>query len=114
MDRPMWSLPAWVVAPTHRGSAQPSMRVWCADYVQVILQTKRAIVMTASPLQPSTRESLDGSAAGDHDAPYVFGRLPRALAPFPFSTRELARLMVMRSRVHAGLYGIDDGVPQLA
>ncbi len=68
--------------------------------------------MTPSPLQHSTRESLDGSAAGDHDAPYVFGRLPRALAPFPFSTRELARLMVVRSRVQAGLYAIDDSAPQ--
>jgi hypothetical protein len=68
--------------------------------------------MTPSPLQHSTPESLDGSGAGDDDAPCVFGRLPRALAPFPFSTRELARLMVVRSRVHAGLYGIDDSAPQ--
>lgn len=70
--------------------------------------------MRPSPLEHSTRESLDGPAAGDHDTPYVFGRIPRALAPFPFSTRELARLMVVRSRVHAGLFGIDDGAPQHA
>jgi hypothetical protein len=70
--------------------------------------------MTPSPLQHSTRETLDGTGAGDHDAPYVFGRIPRAVAPLPFSTRELARLMVIRSRVQAGLCGVDDGVPQLA
>lgn len=44
-------------------------------------------------------ESRDGGGAADHDAPFVFGRLPSAQAPFPFSTRELARLMVLRSRV---------------
>jgi hypothetical protein len=48
------------------------------------------------------RESLDGVGAGDHDAAYIFGRLPRALAPFPFSTREFARLLVLRGRVRAG------------
>jgi hypothetical protein len=34
-------------------------------------------------------ESLDGFGAADHDSRYVFGRLPRALAPFPFSTRQI-------------------------
>jgi hypothetical protein len=48
------------------------------------------------------RESRDGIGAGDHDEPYVFGRVPRAIAPFPFSTREFARLLVMRSRVQDG------------
>lgn len=69
--------------------------------------------MTSSFVEHSTRESLDGSGAGDHDAPYVFGRRPRAMAPFPFSTRELARLMIVRSRLQAGVGGIDDRVPQL-
>jgi hypothetical protein len=59
--------------------------------------------MTPSSIDPRAgRESHDGIAAGgDHDAPYVFGRLPRALAPFPFSTREFARLLVLRSRVRS-------------
>lgn len=69
--------------------------------------------MTSSFVEHSTRESLDGSGAGDHDAPYVFGRRPPAMAPFPFSTRELARLMIVRSRLQAGVGGIDDRVPQL-
>ena len=70
--------------------------------------------MTPSPTEHSTAESLDGSGAGDHDIPYVFDRLPRAAAPFPFSTREFARLMVLRSRARAGLACRDDGVPLAA
>jgi hypothetical protein len=68
------------------------------------------------PSQPQTersiRESHDGFGAGDHDLPFVFGRVPRVLAPFPFSTRQLGRLMVLRSRLQAGCYGIDDFVSQ--
>lgn len=40
--------------------------------------------------------SLDGHGAGDHDQPYRFGRRPRADVPFPFSTRQYARLLVLR------------------
>ena len=43
--------------------------------------------------------SLDGDGAGDHDQPYRFGWRPRASVPFPFNTREYARLLVFRSRV---------------
>jgi hypothetical protein len=50
---------------------------------------------------PAT-ESVDGRGAGDHDQPYCFGRRPRLVAPYPFSTRQLARLLVLRSRVQAG------------
>jgi hypothetical protein len=49
------------------------------------------------------RESRDGVGAGDRDVSYVFGHVPRADAPFPFSTREFARLMVLRSRLRSGL-----------
>ena len=45
----------------------------------------------------------DGDGAGDHDLPYRFGRRPRAAAPYPFSTRQYMRLLVLRSRVQAGL-----------
>ena len=50
-----------------------------------------------------TPDSPDGRGGGDHDLVYVFGRVPRAATPFPFSTREFARLMVVRSRFRAGL-----------
>jgi hypothetical protein len=56
----------------------------------------------------TTSSSLDGSGAGDHDLPYRFGGRPRASAPHPFSTRQYARLLVLRSRVQAGLVGADD------
>jgi hypothetical protein len=49
----------------------------------------------------------DGEGAGDHDRPYRFGRRPTSLAPYPFSTRQYARLLVLRSRVRAGLAGLD-------
>jgi hypothetical protein len=48
-------------------------------------------------------ESLDGIGAADHDSAYVFGRVPRVMAPFPFSTRQLVRLLILRSRVRDGL-----------
>ncbi len=55
-----------------------------------------------------SRGTLDGAGAGDHDLPYRLGRRPRAEAPYPFSTRQYARLLSLRSRVQAGLFGADD------
>jgi hypothetical protein len=52
--------------------------------------------------------SHDGTGAGDHDVPYQFGWRPRASAPYPFSTQQYARLLMLRSRVQAGLTGSDD------
>jgi hypothetical protein len=43
--------------------------------------------------------SLDGGGAADHDQPYRFGFRPRASAPYPFNTRQYARLLVLRSRI---------------
>ena len=45
--------------------------------------------------------TLDGSGAGDPDMPYRFGRRPNVSQPFPFSTHEYARLLILRSRVQA-------------
>ena len=53
-------------------------------------------------------DSRDGTGAGDHDQPYRFGRRPRSSATYPFSTRQYARLLVLRSRVQAGQSGADD------
>ena len=49
---------------------------------------------TSLPVSP-----IDGPGAGDHDQPYRFGRRPSARAPFPFTERQFARLLVLRSRV---------------
>jgi len=46
--------------------------------------------------------TLDGSGAGDHDQSYRFGRKPTSSQPFPFSTHEYARLLILRSRIQAG------------
>lgn len=35
----------------------------------------------------------------DHDQPYRFGLRPRSTHPFPFTTREYARLLILRSRI---------------
>ena len=43
--------------------------------------------------------SRDGQGAGDHDQPYRFGWRPRASVPYPFNTRQFARLLVLRGRV---------------
>jgi hypothetical protein len=48
----------------------------------------------STPVSP-----FDGPGAGDHDEPYRFGRRPNARAPFPFTERQYARLLVFRSRV---------------
>ncbi len=45
--------------------------------------------------------SKDGSGAGDNDQPYVFGRRPRAIAPWPFTERQYARLLIVRGRLRA-------------
>ncbi len=42
--------------------------------------------------------SLDGAGAGDHDQPYRFGGRPRTSVPYPFNTRQYARLLVLRGR----------------
>jgi hypothetical protein len=52
--------------------------------------------------------SLDGDGAGDHDQPYRFGWRPRASVPYPFNTRQYARLLILRSRVRGQLSQADE------
>ena len=59
------------------------------------------------PMQPDLRGSLDGAGASDCDMPYRFGSRPRTEVPFPFSTRQYARLLILRSRVRAGVFAAD-------
>jgi len=53
------------------------------------------------PPTTTTIGTLDGDGAADHDLPYRFGRKPSVRAPFPSSTHQYARLLILRSRVHA-------------
>jgi hypothetical protein len=57
---------------------------------------------------PVAPGSKDGRGCADHDQPYTFGRRPRGVAPFPFTTRQYARLLALRGRVADGLIGGDD------
>jgi hypothetical protein len=40
-------------------------------------------------------------AAPSYDEPYRFGRKPTSRAPFPFTQREFARLLIVRSRMQS-------------
>jgi hypothetical protein len=64
--------------------------------------------MQSLPQTHQAAGSLDGQGAGDCDQPYVFGHRPRSNATGPFTTRQFSRLLVLRSRVEAGLFGADD------
>ncbi len=55
--------------------------------------------MERTHLHETGAGSKDGSGAGDNDQPYVFGRRPRAVAPYPFTERQYARLLIVRGRV---------------
>lgn len=37
--------------------------------------------------------------AADNDQPYRFGQQPRAVAPWPFTERQYARLLILRGRI---------------
>ena len=45
--------------------------------------------------------SKDGNTAGDNDQPYRFGRRPSVRAPYPFTERQYARLLILRGRIQA-------------
>ncbi len=65
-------------------------------------------VTPPTPETLDTTGSKDGRGCADHDQPYTFGRRPRGVAPFPFTTRQYARLLALRGRIADGLLGADD------
>ena len=83
--------------------AQPALDTSGVVIATPIKRTREIVMNTGSettaPNGPITSGSLDGVGAGDHDIPYRFGRGPSASAPFPFTTREFARLLVLRGRL---------------
>jgi hypothetical protein len=54
----------------------------------------------ASQINPVNR-AHDIVAAASYDEEYRFGRKPNTRAPFPFTEREFARLLIVRSRIQA-------------
>ena len=66
--------------------------------------------MPAQPQHQHQQQQALAQASGpaDHDQPYRFGYQPNHQHPYPFNTRQYARLLVLRSRLHAGLVGPGD------
>jgi hypothetical protein len=64
--------------------------------------------MTPEPVDATTG-SQDGDGAAGHDVLYRFGRPPTSERTYPFTTRQYARLLVLRSQLQAGMFGVDDG-----
>ncbi len=68
-------------------------------------------------MNPSTQSGFGWAGdihTPDHDQPYRFGRRPNASAPYPFSTRQYARLLVLRGRVQDGAFHGEDTAEQAA
>jgi hypothetical protein len=76
------------------------------------------MTFTEQQTADTLRGSFDGDGAGDHDQPYRFGWRPRVSVPYPFNTRQYARLLILRSRFrdHLGDAGEDASTsrPQMA
>jgi hypothetical protein len=70
--------------------------------------------MTSPQRTDGSVGSQDGTGSGDHDQAYRFGWKPRSSVPFPFNTRQYARLLVLRSRVQNGLLDDTVSLPQAA
>ena len=75
-----------------------------------IRSTSTLMMFSEQQTVDGSRGSLDGDGAGDHDQPYRFGWKPRASVPYPFNTRQYARLLILRSRVRGQLSEADENV----
>ncbi len=65
------------------------------------MDTPNETAPDSSQAVTSISGSKDGETAADHDEPYRFGRRPNARAPYPFTERQYARLLILRSRIQA-------------
>jgi hypothetical protein len=70
-------------------------------------ESTKDTTMTPEPVDATTG-SHDSDGAADHDVLFRFGRPPTAERPYPFSTRQYARLLVLRSQLQAGIFGAGD------
>ena len=67
--------------------------------------------MERTHLSSSDSGSKDGSGSADNDQPYQFGRRPRSIAPWPFTERQYALLLMMRGRVSDAPHPSDESAP---
>src|SRR3984893_11338428 len=80
---------------------------WRAKLEGTRLSTEEGSPMTMQ--QFPIDGSVNGSGGGDCAREELFvGWRPRGAGADPFTTRQLARLMILRSRIEAGLVGVDD------
>ncbi len=57
---------------------------------------------------PNTAPTIEPAADGStYDEAYRFGRRPTSRAPFPFTERQFARLLIVRSRLQMTLSAED-------
>src|SRR5437588_10740365 len=68
------------------------------------------MIFSASPAATAGAPlgTKDGRGCGDNDQPFTFGRRPRAVAPFPFTTRQFGHLLALRGRIADGIVAADD------
>ena len=69
-------------------------------------RSRRSLMDATNPVSRSASDmancgTKDGSTAADHDQPYRVGLRPTAKAPFPFTERQFARLLILRGRLNA-------------
>jgi len=74
------------------------------DIRHVAARKQQECEMDATNPATSTETGLvsgtkDGSTAGDNDQPYRYGLRPTVKAPFPFTERQFARLLILRGRL---------------
>ena len=62
------------------------------------------------PSRPRPDYPAREAGGGDHDVPYEF-RPPTAAWTFPFTSRQFARLLVLRGRVRDGAFADDLAAP---
>jgi hypothetical protein len=70
--------------------------------------TNNAAADNATAASSNLRGIID---APSHDEPYRFGRRPTVRAPFPFTEREFARLLIVRGRVQAEFSATEQATP---
>jgi hypothetical protein len=54
-----------------------------------------------STAKATSRNVADIVDTPSYDEPYRFGRRPTSRAPFPFTEREFARLLIVRGRIQS-------------
>jgi hypothetical protein len=64
---------------------------------EYLMDATNPIISSESGL--ATCGTKDGSTAADNDQPYRFGLRPTTKAPFPFTERQFARMLILRGRV---------------